>query len=110
MTASGDRTEKVVPGVATGVDLQSLFDALAHVCEQLEGAKRRELTLEESMKLYEEGVRLERIIQAELNKTERHMVMILDADGVESPFESTNQRGSQLDANEYAMTKTEERK
>jgi len=86
-------SDKITPGVATGVDVQGLFDALAHVCEQLDDKKT--LTLEQSMKLYEEGVRLERLIRAELDNAERHMVMILNADGTESLFESTSHRGPQ---------------
>lgn len=88
---------KIAPGAVTGVDVQALFDGLAHVCEQLQdhGAT---LTLEQSMILYEEGVRLEKLIRAELSSAERRMVMILEADGTEVPFDhspSTITRGLQ---------------
>lgn len=75
---------KVTPGSVEGVDLENLFNRFRHTIELLETGN---LTLEQSMETYEEGVRIQTLIHAELSKEERRLVEIVDENGVVSPFD-----------------------
>lgn len=74
---------KVEVGVPDGVDIESLMDRFQKIADGLESG----LPLEEHVKLYEEGCRLEAVIRAELAKAERRMVEIINEDGTTSPFD-----------------------
>ncbi len=75
---------KVTAGEAPGEDLQSLFDALKHICDSLEHGG---LSVEESVTTYAQGIALQARIKAELGKAERRVVEIIDMDGVIKPFD-----------------------
>jgi len=73
---------------AQGNSFESSLAALERIVRELEGG---DLPLEESLKLFEEGVKLSRECQERLNQTERRIETLLrDADGrpIVSSFES----------------------
>jgi exodeoxyribonuclease VII small subunit len=76
---------EILPGGVTvdEPDLQTLFDRLRHVCDALE---QPNVALEEAMKLFEEGVALERRIRGVVTAAERRVVEVLKPDGGTEPF------------------------
>ncbi len=82
-------TDKVTPGQAPGVDLQSLMDRLRHVTDTLTEEK---LTMEEHLTLYAQGIELQKQIKAELDNADRRLVQVVGQDGVISTFDKPGSR------------------
>lgn len=78
--------EKVKPGDVKGDDLQTLFDTLRHLTEALESG---ELSLEDSLKTYEESQIVAQRIRDVLNDADRRVVELIKPDGTTEPFELT---------------------
>ncbi|MGA7614785.1 MAG: exodeoxyribonuclease VII small subunit [Thermoanaerobaculia bacterium] len=71
-----------------GNEFEKAFQQLEKIVQRLEG---EELSLDESLKLFEEGIRLSRFCHQKLSDVEKKIELILsDADGepVMEPFES----------------------
>jgi len=75
--------EKVVAAEPPGEDLQSLFDRLRHLTEQLEN---NELTLEESIATYDKCVELQGKIRKILDDADRKVTEIVREGGHIEPF------------------------
>lgn len=79
--------DKVEAGEVPGEDLQKLFDQLAHLTESLESGQ---LTLEDSIKTYEDAKKLEQRIRKILNEADA-AVMLIDKEGKNQPFGYTDE-------------------
>lgn len=80
--------EKVTRGEVHGPDLQQLFDKLRHLTEALETG---DLSLEDSIKTYEEAVQVQNEIRAVLNDADRKVVELAKAKGKPEPFGYTDE-------------------
>lgn len=65
-----------------GLDLQTLFDRMRHICEALEEKK---LKLEDGVKLYEEGLAIQKQIKARLDAADKRIVELVKEDGSIEP-------------------------
>ena len=72
-----DSTEPLTPA-----SFEASITRLTEIVEQLE---RGELPLEESLRLFEEGVRLSRISQARLDRAQKKVEELLRVDGDGTP-------------------------
>jgi exodeoxyribonuclease VII small subunit len=70
-------------GEATNTSFESALSRLSEIVERLEGG---ELPLEESLKLFEEGVRLARTAEARLEAAEKRVEELLGIDSDGNPI------------------------
>ena len=80
-----------------GNDFEKSFQQLEKIVQRLEG---EELSLDESLKLFEEGIQLSRFCHQKLSEVEKRIELILsDAKGdpVTEPFESGDDEESDDD-------------
>ena len=77
--------EKVKPGPVEGEDLNHLFNTYRHLVDALESGS---LSLEDSIKTYEEAIVVEKRIRAVLNDADRKVVELAREDGNTDPFYS----------------------
>jgi exodeoxyribonuclease VII small subunit len=83
------KTPKPEPEPASGAapdalgSFEATLERLHHIVERLEGG---ELDLEESLRLFEEGVRLSRASQARLNSAEKRVEELLAVDASGEPI------------------------
>jgi len=78
-------------------DFEKSFQQLEKIVGRLEG---EELTLDDSLQLFEEGIRLSRFCNQKLTEVEKKIELILaDAKGepVTAPFESGDEDPAELD-------------
>ncbi|MGB5988083.1 MAG: exodeoxyribonuclease VII small subunit [Desulfobacterales bacterium] len=66
---------------------QSFEDALEKLEEIVEQLESGELSLEEALKKFEEGIKLSRFCQRKLNDTEQKITTLLDEAQKENPTE-----------------------
>jgi exodeoxyribonuclease VII small subunit len=76
--------EKVTASEPPGEDLQHLFDTMRHMTEQLESG---ELTLEDSLDVYEQAVQIHRRIRSVLDDADRRVTELIKPDGTTEPFD-----------------------
>jgi exodeoxyribonuclease VII small subunit len=70
-------------GEATNTSFETALSRLSEIVERLEGG---ELPLEESLKLFEEGVRLARTAEARLEAAEKRVEELLGIDSDGNPI------------------------
>ena len=73
---------KKTPAEGTAIDFESAMKRLETIVEELEGG---ELTLEDSIARYEEGVRLSRGLTAKLDEAEKRIERLVENDGDDAP-------------------------
>ena len=66
-------------------DLQTLFDRMRHICEQLE---HRDIKLEDAVELHAQGVAIEKRIRAILEDADRRVLEVIGEDGKIEPLRS----------------------
>lgn len=80
--AKASKPDPSTGGAETLVTFEASLERLHAIVEQLEGG---DLDLEESLKLFEEGVRLSRASQARLNSAEKRVEELLSIDDDQNP-------------------------
>lgn len=92
-TVQGDPSAEEHPGADEPLSFEASIAALGQIVEQLE---RGDLPLEESLNLFEQGVRLSKDAQAKLDLAEKRVEMLLGFDDEGEPIttvpESTRPR------------------
>ena len=76
---------------ATGLTFEEAITRLEAVVEQLESG---ELSLEESLRRFEEGIALQRRCIADLNHAQRRIEVLSEENAAAAPLLSRNQLGS----------------
>lgn len=83
--------DPAAPPSSSQLNFEQSMERLAHIVEKLE---RGDLPLEESLKLFEEGVRLSRLAQDRLDGAQQRIERLLTVDSQgkarTAPFESTD--------------------
>ena len=77
--------EKIAAGQPPGEDLQHLFDTMRHMTEQLESG---ELSLEDSLAVYEQSLKIGEKIRAILDDADRRVTELIKPDGTTEPFDA----------------------
>ena len=73
---------KKTPAESTPLDFEASMKRLETIVDELESG---ELTLEDSIARYEEGVKLSRGLTAKLDEAEKRIERLVDNDGDEAP-------------------------
>jgi len=80
--AKSAKPDAILEGEGTLVTFEASLERLHAIVERLEGG---DLDLEESLRLFEEGVRLSRTSQARLNAAEKRVEELLAIDDNDNP-------------------------
>lgn len=78
------------------IDFEASLQQLETLVKQMESG---DLTLEESLKSFEEGVKLTRVCQEAISKAEQKVRVLMEKSGVESlePFDSPSQGSKNIE-------------